>query len=300
MLVRGYGLAGLLLAQVTAHQAGVERFDQIVDVQTQFVELCRELGLLILECRLAATAASLALTASGEIWAAGDGQYGNFGMARQNGLATWTLVPGTSDFDATAAGFAHSLAVKRDGSLWVTGGSTTGWSGLGLGLPFDAGAVQQWTKVNAVASVTAIAAGADYSLVVTSEGSLWATGNNSAGQLGLGDQNYRSAWTKTNLEDVVAVSTGVPQSFAIQRDGTVWAAGGNGQGTLGLGDREIRSSWTRLKLPVGAKAVAGSNIHSVAILRDGTIWETGDGSSSATPFGEESTIWQQSKGLTGF
>jgi hypothetical protein len=247
-----------------------------------------------------AGSASLALTASGAIWATGDGQYGNFGMAAPNGLDTWKQVPGTSDFVAIAAGFAHSLAVKRDGSLWVTGGSQIGWSGLGLGLPFAASAIQQWTQVSGMTSVTAIAAGADYSLAVTSTGSLWVAGNNSAGQLGLGDQTYRSTWTKTNLVDVVAVSTGTLQSFALQRDGSVWAAGANAHGTLGLGDREIRVTWTKLNLPVGARALAGSNIRSVAILRDGTVWETGDGGSNVIPFGPGTTVWQQTKGITGF
>src|SRR5476651_1136563 len=76
-----------------------------------------------------------------------------------------------------AAGGAHSLFIKSDGSLWVMGNNDSGQLGDGT--------FNNTNKPEEIiaSSVTAIAAGSSHSLFLESDGSLWAMGWNAWGQL---------------------------------------------------------------------------------------------------------------------
>jgi len=89
-----------------------------------------------------------------------------------------------------------------------------------------------------------------YSLALRRDGSLWATGENTDGQLGLQGSSNRNAWKKC-LDEVVSMAAGVRHSVAIRRDGSLWGVGENKYGQLGTGDKKDRGTrheWT--KLPV--------------------------------------------------
>ena len=101
-----------------------------------------------------------------------------------------------------------------------------------------------------------------------SDGTLWATGYNGNGQLGLGDTTHRLSWVQS-LSGVAAVAGGGYHSFALKPDGTLWATGHNYYGQLGLGDRPHRSSWA-LALS-GVAAVASGGYHSFALKSDGGL-----------------------------
>jgi alpha-tubulin suppressor-like RCC1 family protein len=88
-----------------------------------------------------------------------------------------------SNVTAIAAGSAHSLFLKSDGSLWGMGLNFFGQLGYGT----DEAVLR---PVQIVASnVTAIAAGGSHSLFLKTDGSLWAMGWNKYGQLGDGTTN---------------------------------------------------------------------------------------------------------------
>ncbi len=55
--------------------------------------------------------------------------------------------------------------------------------------------VQESTKQKLFISITS---GGDYSLALKEDGSLWATGGNTSGQLGMGDIYDRKTWTKVS------------------------------------------------------------------------------------------------------
>ncbi len=79
-----------------------------------------------------------------------------------------------------AAGATHSLFLKSDGSVWLTGGATNG--------PLGDGTLVSTNRFEAlgISNVMAIAAGGMHNLFVKSDGSLWGMGNNYYGQLGDG------------------------------------------------------------------------------------------------------------------
>src|SRR5688500_2236932 len=82
----------------------------------------------------------------------------------------------------------------------------------------------------------AIAAGVWHSLALTEDGTVWAWGTNSLGELGDGTTTDRSSPVQVlNLTNVVAIAAGTFHNLALSEDGTVWAWGRNEFGELGDG-----------------------------------------------------------------
>ena len=78
-------------------------------------------------------------------------------------------------------------------------------------------------------------------MALKTDGSLWAWGYNSQGQLGFGDTKDTHAPAKVGGRgDWAAVSCGTSHTVALKTDGSLWAWGYNGFGQLGLGDTNNR------------------------------------------------------------
>jgi alpha-tubulin suppressor-like RCC1 family protein len=128
---------------------------------------------------------SVFLKSDGSLWAMGDNSYGELG----DGTTNRSLVPEmivSNGVTAIAVGQQFSLFVKSDGSLWAMGlngyGQLGGGPTLGNNTPLYTNA-----PLKVVSSgVVGVAAGDFHSLFLKSDGSLWAMGNNSSGQLGDG------------------------------------------------------------------------------------------------------------------
>src|SRR5690349_6563983 len=76
------------------------------------------------------------------------------------------------------------------------------------------------------AAIPAISAGDSHSLFLKSNGSVWAAGKNTDGQLGDGMNGNRSTPVQV-MTDVQAISAGNAHSLFLKSDGTVWACGAN-------------------------------------------------------------------------
>ncbi len=133
---------------------------------------------------------SLFLKSDGSLWAMGANRFGQLGDGTYGGTDYgFTTLPEqivTSNVTAIAAGEYHSLFLKSDGSLWAMGYNQYGQLGDGTSGVYN----QTNTPEQIVASgVTAIAAGGGHSLLLKSDGSLWAMGFNYDGELGDGTYN---------------------------------------------------------------------------------------------------------------
>jgi alpha-tubulin suppressor-like RCC1 family protein len=142
-----------------------------------------------------------------------------------------------------AAGFAHLLAVRRDGTVWASGVNDDGRLGDGTTESRLGGTAVQ---VAGITDVVAVAAGTlarkenyyygGHSVAVGRDGTVWTWGNNTYGQLGDGTRTHRLfAVRVAGVGDVVAVAAGDAHTVAVTRDGSVWAWGRNSSGQLGNG-----------------------------------------------------------------
>jgi alpha-tubulin suppressor-like RCC1 family protein len=106
---------------------------------------------------------------------------------------------------------------------------------LGLGDPL----IELSPKaIDTIEGVTAVAAGAGHSLLLTKNGDVYSFGNNVCGQLGHGE-NIDSQTTPRLISDIAgarAMALGHGISFIILQDGGIYSCGYNGFGQLGQGD----------------------------------------------------------------
>ena len=125
--------------------------------------------------------------------------------------------------------------------------------------------------------VTAISAGVFNTVALKNDGTVWAWGLNSSGQLG--DGTTTDSYTPvqvSGLTGVRAISAGfVSHAVALKNDGTVWAWGSNGYGQLG--DGTTTDSYTPVQVSdlTGITAISAGESHTVALKNDGTVWAWG-------------------------
>jgi alpha-tubulin suppressor-like RCC1 family protein len=173
---------------------------------------------------------SLFIRPDGSLWGMGNNLFGQLG----DGTFTDRHAPEqivSTGVVALAAGASHSLFVKSDGSLWAMGNRDFGQLGDGsISVPFPS-----TPELIVTNGVTAVAAGANHTLFIRSDGSLWAMGYNAFGQLGLGTTNDSSLPVLIVASNVVSVAAGDNHSLFIMSDGSLWGMGNNSCGQLGDG-----------------------------------------------------------------
>ncbi|MFA7239572.1 MAG: hypothetical protein WC091_05615 [Sulfuricellaceae bacterium] len=127
------------------------------------------------------------------------------------------------------------------------------------------------------AATPQLALGAQHSLVLKADGSVWAFGENASGRLGDGTETGRAYPVRVvGLDNAVQVVAGYYHSVALKADGTVYCWGENLSGQLGLGDVAPRLKPAQVMLPAKATLIAAGEAHTVAVLEDGSVWAWGD------------------------
>lgn len=200
---------------------------------------------------------------------------------------------------AIAAGNAHSLAVKADGSVWAWGSNEYGQLGTDSTtentLPI---------QVMGLPNTIAVAAGNQHSMALASDGSVWAWGRNNMGQLGIGTTDDSSTPVKiTGLSDVISVAAGWAHSFALLSNGALLAWGNNSWGQLGTVDTSDNTVPNQTQGIPWVTEIAPGNDHNIALSSDGIAWlwgrntqgQLGDGTSDI----DVHSIPMQLAGFTG-
>ena len=152
------------------------------------------------------------------------------------------------------------MAIKTDGSLWAWGSNFynqlgNGKGGFTLKKNEDGGfferiAICQKSPVKIMENVASVSASDRFTMAIKTDGTLWAWGWNSYGQIGnngKGNTEIDGIPIQTKpvriLYNAALVSTGSDYAMAVKTDGTLWAWGVNDYGQLGFDRTDDSSKW---------------------------------------------------------
>ncbi|AEC02506.1 fimbrillin family protein [Parasphaerochaeta coccoides] len=200
------------------------------------------------------------------LWGTGSNGSGEVGTGTINLIKTPVKV--MSNIAAVSAGDEHTIIMQNDGSVFATGNNTYGQLG-------DGTKIQRRTPVKITSmgrDATAVFSKSNHTMILKKDGTLWATGLNTYGQLGDGTKTNRSTPAKV-MSAVVAVSTGNNHTMILKKDGTLWGIGNNLTGQLGDGTKT--TAYTPVKVMGNVAAVSAGNNHTMILKKDGTLWATG-------------------------
>lgn len=118
--------------------------------------------------------------------------------------------------------------------------------------------------------------GGVHSLAVRTNGTLWAWGRNTEGQLGDGSNTDKDSSIQIGIDtNWQGVACGSFHSFAIKSDSTLWAWGRNTEGQLGDGTNISKNSPVQIGSDTNWHTLAAGIFHTLAIKTDGTLWAWG-------------------------
>ncbi|MEA2090747.1 MAG: hypothetical protein U9O83_00080, partial [Campylobacterota bacterium] len=222
---------------------------------------------------------SLALLSDGSVWIWGDNSYEQLQQLDPVYKGGYSSIPVKSytlhsGIIAIAAGDNHTLALDSNGAVWAWGENDYGQ----LGSTSTDSDHNFPIQVVVPGIVEAIAAGANHSLALRNDNTVWAWGSNWSGQLG-NETNIDSVRPVQVMENVKAVSTVENHSLALDKNGTVWTWGNNISGQLADGSRISRNKPIEVSGLENVQAVAAGKHHSLALKSDcgtaGTVWAWG-------------------------
>ena len=159
------------------------------------------------------------------------------------------------------------------------------------------------TQVPSFANASAVAAGTNSTVVLKNDGSIWAWGDNTYGELGNGTTTSSVVPVKSstcNIPMLMAthnsssskrVAASQNFSLAVKNDGTVESWGQNNYGQLGDGTAVNRTSPVQAQNLTSMTSVAAGWSFGLGVKSDGTVWgwgyngdgELGDGTNTNRP-----------------
>jgi alpha-tubulin suppressor-like RCC1 family protein len=120
-----------------------------------------------------------------------------------------------------------------------------------------------------------IKSGAEYTIALKNDGTLWSWGDNQYGQLGLGDNIIRNTPTKIGNEtDWAELSCGGYHVLALKNDGSLWTWGLNSFKQLG-NNSSVNSNIPILVSSEMWLRISSGQANSFGIKSDGSLWAWG-------------------------
>jgi len=232
---------------------------------------------------------TLLLTAAGVVWSCGSGRSGGLGYHNPHEQLLLAQVPVLANIVMVAAGAQHSVALDDSGAVWTWGCGRHG--GLGHGNTGDSSVPTRLAGCQF--HTVLIAAAANYTMAVATDGALWAWGGNRYGQLGLGDIVDRLMPARVGAEEtfagsrVMMAACGEEAAMAVTVGGVLWSWGVRPYENLGHPPALVPTLVDpHPPVPGGAGVFGGAKIvsatvghgHAAVVTECGALYTWGRGS----------------------
>ena len=189
----------------------------------------------------------------------------------RTGEENWQLFSSTGTVQVAAAG-NHTLVLKANGSVWTFGDNVNYSLSPGCTVPEYYTAPEE---VIGLTNIVKIAAGETHNLAIRYDGSIWAWGDNTYGQLG--DGTYAERFTPVQaigIMGAVDISAGYYHSLTALSGGEVYGMGDDSYSQLSAGSSSPAP--VQIPGPSGAVYVHADGYRSLAAEKGGCVWVWGD------------------------
>ncbi|KAL6254772.1 hypothetical protein P5V15_003101 [Pogonomyrmex californicus] len=184
---------------------------------------------------------SMALTSDGGVIAWGSNLEGQLGLSGISGLVNKpTKVPIPEPVKEISAGYYHSAFLTESGLVYVCGESESGKLGINVNFSTQVAPKQMQLPEPALH----IACGGHHTLVLAENGSIYCSGSNASGQLGMGTNNNEIQTPKLlprgalQNEKIIKIACGESHSAILTESGKLFTCGDGRHGKLGLEENE--------------------------------------------------------------
>lgn len=219
---------------------------------------------------------SLALKSDDTVWAWGDNSYGELGNGTNDNSNVPVQVSGLTEVTAIIGGdYGSSYAVKSDGTAWAWGNGSNGL--LGNHSANHSNIPVQVSESSGLSNVVMVASANTTSYALGSDGTVWAWGSGTSGQLGNGTNTSMIDFPVhvSNLTDVIKIAGGFNNGYALKSDGTVWAWGVNSYGELGNGTNIHSNIPVQVSGLTGVIKIGAGDSFAYTLKSDNTMWAWG-------------------------
>jgi alpha-tubulin suppressor-like RCC1 family protein len=232
---------------------------------------------------------------------------GQLGDGTNTGVNPHGIMPNSTGLIpiGIAAGHYFSVVLMNNGAIYGTGDNSAGQLGI------DNVTYPKVTSLTLMPLPTLpigvvpvkISCSKDSTFVLMSNNTIYSTGNNSGGQLGIGNKVNKNSLTLVDLsqlstgEYVTDISSAILHVVIITNLCNLYGAGYNAPGSLGTGDYIDRTIFTPFAFEVTPfsgnpypKAISANSQFTLVMMFDGTIYGCGDNFYGMLSRGNDSTM----------
>ncbi len=227
------------------------------------------------------------------LWAVGNNGSGQLGNdSTDHRLTPVKVMTGVAQ---VSAGFSYTMIVKKNGELWAVGLNHLGQLGVGGGNNNELTAVQVRTapapEGRPMTEVDQVSASNNHTIILKTNGELWAVGKNNFGQLGDNSQENKANPVQVltaplpaggrPMTEVAQISSGGSYTVILKTTDTLWAVGLNNNRQLGDGTADpFKLTPAQVMIAAGnpmndVKQISAGSQHTMILKNDHTLWAVG-------------------------
>ena len=240
-----------------------------------------------------------AIKNNGTLWGTGRNAYSSLGIGNSTIQYNFIQIGIDSDWKEISGGNVFTVGLKVNGTLWTWGSDSIGQLGNGTSSNSDVAIPTQISNQN----WNSIAAGKDHVIAIQSNGTLWAWGSNSFGQLGINSTTSKSLPVQVGTDsDWNKISAGSNHNSAMRTStsGQIYVWGRNLYSSLGVGYDENTLQKIMVPYPLNTtndwRDIGNGSFNSTAIKQNGDLYLWGRGSNGE--LGNGTNIYEQSTPIT--
>jgi alpha-tubulin suppressor-like RCC1 family protein len=218
---------------------------------------------------------NIILNENNELYVCGDNELCHLGLGDCDDINVYTkLEHNFGKIKNIYCGAGNNIILNYNNELFVRCYNYSDQLGLD-----DNNKINVYTKLeHNFGKIINIYCGYFHNIILNENNEIFVIGNNSYGQLGLGDYDNREVYTKLehNLGKIKNIYCGGFHSIILNENNELYVCGFNGSGQLGLGDCDNRNVYTKLEHNLGKiKNIFCGTYHNIILNENNELYVCG-------------------------